>query len=413
MFSNQQNTNDTRKQIDQKAFLFGLISVFLSGVGFTIVSPVIPFLIQPYISNPAHQALVVTVLTSVYAICVFLAAPGLGALSDRFGRRFVLLICLLGSSIGYTVFGLGGALWILFLGRIIEGFTGGTIGTIFAYFSDITPTEERTKYFGWISAATGVGVVFGPTIGGLLAHFGYAIPMFAGAFVTFLNFLFGYFFMPESLAKENRLTTIPASRLNPFIQLKNILSIKQVSRLLFAGFLLWIPNGAFQAVFSQFTIDAFHWQPTVIGLVFSIIGIQDIFSQSVIMPRLLKWLTDHQIVILGMGAEIIGYLLIAGSAIFRQPSLFIVGMFLFGFGDSIFGPSFNGLLSKAVTQQEQGRVQGGSQAIQSLARVIGPLIGGQLYVSLGHSAPAIMGILLIFCAILVMYQTIQTVIVNH
>ena len=388
------------------------MSVFLCGIGFSIITPVVPFLVQPYISNPKDQAIVVTLLTSVYAACVFFAAPGLGALSDRYGRRPLLLVCLLGSAIGYLVFGIGGALWVLFAGRIIEGITGGSISTIFAYFADITPREQRTKYFGWISAIAGVGAAIGPTVGGLLARFGYSVPMYCGAVITLLNFIYGMLYMPESLNKDNQLKEIPIVRLNPFTQLLNVLSIKNLKRLLISAFLLWIPNGALQAVFSQFTIDTFHWEPAIIGLMFSIMGVQDILSQGFIMPRLLLKLSDAQIAILGMISEIMGYSLIAASALFSFYPFFIAGMFIFGFGDSIFGPSFNGMVSKSVDSSEQGRVQGGSQSIQALARIIGPITGGQIYVSLGHAAPAFMGMLLIAAAIPVLYRgtrvTIET-----
>lgn len=401
------NLNDEQNKeqpVDKHALLFGLIAVFLCGIGFSIIAPVVPFLVQPYTSNPGEQAIVVTLLTSVYAVCVFFAAPALGALSDKYGRRPLLLLCLLGSAVGYLVFGIGGALWVLFAGRIIEGITGGSISTIFAYFADIIPREQRTKYFGWMSAIVGVGTVIGPTVGGLLAKFGYAVPMYFGAGITLLNVIYGYFFMPESLAKNNRLKEIALVRLNPFTQLASVLSLKNLKRLLIAAFLLWIPNGALQAVFSQFTMDTFHWQPALIGLMFSIIGIQDIISQGLIMPRLSVKLSDKQIAMLGMGAEVIGYSLIAASALVSFYPLFIAGMFMFGFGDSIFGPSFNGMLSKSVDASEQGRVQGGSQSIQALARIIGPVIGGQIYVSLGHAAPACMGVILITGAILVLVE---------
>ncbi|OME86605.1 tetracycline resistance MFS efflux pump [Paenibacillus sp. FSL A5-0031] len=402
------NKQNTEQSVDKHALLFGLISVFLCGIGFSIIIPVVPFLVQPYTSNPGEQAIVVTLLTSVYAVCVFFAAPVLGALSDKYGRRPLLLICLLGSAIGYFVFGIGGALWILFAGRIIEGITGGSISTIFAYFADIIPVEQRTKYFGWVSAVVGVGTVIGPTLGGLLAKFGYAVPMYFGAIITLLNVVYGYFFMPESLDKKNRLKEITFVRLNAFTQLANLLSMKNINRLLISAFLLWIPNGSLQAVFSQFTMDSFSWKPALIGLMFSIMGVQDIISQGFIMPKLLKKRSDKQIATLGMVSEIIGYSLIAASALFSFYPLLIAGMFIFGFGDSIFGPSFNGMLSKSVDSSEQGRIQGGSQSIQALARMIGPIIGGQIYVSFGHAAPAFMGMILIAVAIQVMYLHQQT-----
>ncbi len=398
------NEHNIEQTIDKNALTFGIISMFLCGLGFTIVAPVIPFLVQPYTRTPGEQAIVVTLLTSVYAVCVFFAAPALGALSDKYGRRPILLVCLVGSAIGYLVLGIGGAIWILFAGRIIDGITGGDISTILAYFADIIPPKQRTKYFGWMSAVVGVGTVIGPTLGGLLAKFGYSVPMYFGATITLLNVIYGFFFMPESLHKNNRLKEITFVRLNPFTQLANILSMKNLKRLLVSAFLLWIPNGSLQAVFPQLIMDTFSWKPALIGLMFSIIGFQDIISQSLIMPKLLIKLSDKQIAILGMFSEIIGYSLIAASALFSFYPLFIVGMFIFGFGDSIFGPSFNGMLSKSVDSSEQGRIQGGSQSIQALARMIGPIIGGQIYVSLGHAAPAFMGIILIIAAIAVLYK---------
>ena len=399
-----QTASKTEKNLDKHALLFGLISVFLCGIGFSIIMPVVPFLVQPYISNPEEQALVVTLLTSVYAACVFLAAPVLGALSDKHGRRPLLLICLFGSAIGYLVFGIGGALWVLFAGRIIEGITGGSISTIFAYFADIIPKEQRTKYFGWVSAVAGAGTIIGPTIGGILAKFGDTVPIYFGAIITLINVVYGIKYMPESLEKNNRLKEITFVRLNPFVQLANILSMKNLKWLLVSAFLLWIPNGSLQAIFTQFTMDTFSWKPALIGLMFSILGFQDIVSQSFIMPKLLIKLSDKQIAILGMVSEIIGYSFIAASALFSLYPLLIAGMLMYGFGDSIFGPSFNGMLSKSVSSSEQGRIQGGSQSIQALARMIGPILGGQIYVSLGHAAPAFMGMILIVAAIAVFYK---------
>ena len=407
--SNTHHSPPIEPPVNKHALRFGLISVFLCGLGFSIIAPVVPFLVQPYVQSSADQAIMVTLLMSVYAFCVFLAAPVLGALSDKYGRRPILLLCLLGSAIGYLIFGIGGALWLLFVGRIVEGITGGSISTIFAYFADIIPAQQRTKYFGWLGAIVGVATVMGPTLGGILAKFDYTFPLYFGAMITLLNMLYGLFFMPESLSQHQRQSQLTLKKLNPFAQLVSLLSTKYLSRLLLSAFLLWIPNGSLQAIFSQLTIDTFHWKPILIGLMFSILGIQDIIAQGLIMPQLLKKYNDQQIATLGMITEIIGYGLIAVSVGLAYYPLFIAGMFVFGCGDSIFVPSFNGMLSKSVDASEQGRVQGGSQSIQALARMIGPLIGGQIYILLGHTAPAWMGMILILLGILVLHKGVKVI----
>ncbi|GGC97445.1 MFS transporter [Enterococcus wangshanyuanii] len=394
--------------INKHALIFGFTTVFLTGLGLTIVSPVLPFLVSDYTKDPSKQATIVTSLMSVYALAVFIVAPILGSLSDRYGRRPVLILSLLGSALGYVIFGISGALWVLFLGRIIEGATGGEISAIFAYFADITPESERTKYFGWISALVGVGTTLGPIIGGTLATFGHRVPMYAGAVVTLLNAAYGYFFMPESLVRSKRTPKLKVKQLHPFGQLSNSFSLLSIKWLLLTGFLVWLPNGSLQAIFSQFSIDTFAWQPVLIGLTFSIIGILDIFSQAFIMPRLLKIMPDKTIALVGMISELVGYFFIALSALTAHSGCFLLGMIFFGLGDSVFGPSFNGMLSKSVSASEQGQIQGSAQSMQALARVIGPLIGGQLYAVFSHAAPAFMGIFLIgFAAFVLRISTIK------
>ncbi|MDR0846102.1 MAG: MFS transporter [Lactobacillales bacterium] len=396
------NTTTTEEAVDKHALVFGLISAFLCGLGFTVVAPVLPFLVKPYVSSDSQQALMVTFLVSVYAFCVFFAAPAFGALSDKFGRRPILIFCLLGSSLGYLTFGIGGALWVLFVGRIIEGITAGEIGTIFAYFADIIPASQRTKYFGWLSATVGLATIMGPSIGGLLAHFDNRLPLFAGAVVTLINALYGLFLMPESLAKDKRLDSIEISRLNPFSQLVKLLSMRNISYLLLSGFLVWLPNGSLQAICPQLSLDTFAWKPIMIGILFSVMGIQTIFSQAVIMPRLLKRFNDQQIARIGLSAGVIGYALLGVATLAVQPVLFFVGIFVFAFSNAIFGPAFNGMLSKSVSASEQGRVQGGSQAIQALALMFGPLLGGQLYILISHSAPSFTGAILVLIAIIIL-----------
>lgn len=399
------NTKSIEQTVNKNALIFGLISVLLYGIGFGLTAPVVPFLVQPYVKSPGNQAIVVALLTFIYAVCVFLAAPGLGALSDRYGRRPILILCLLGSAAGYLIFGIGGALWVLFLGRIIDGLTGGNISTILAYFADITPADQRTKYFGWAGAAAGAGSIIGPSLGGLLANFGYSTPMYFGAIITLLNVFYGAIYMPESLSKDRRLDIISFARLNPFTQLASIFSINNLKWIFIAIFLLGVPSGSLQTLFSQFAKDTFKWDPAIIGVMFSILGALDIITQSLIMPKLLMKLKASQIAVLGMVSETIAYALIAVSGIFSYFPAFIAGTIVFGFGDAIFGPAVNGITSSAVSSEEQGRIQGGSQSVQALTRIIGPILGGGLYVSLGHYAPAVMGIILVAAAVAAMHKS--------
>ena len=391
-------------KINKHALTFGLITTFLTGLGFTIISPVVPFMVAPF-ANAHDQALIVTSLMAIYALCTFFAAPALGSLSDRFGRKPILLISLAGSALGYLIFGLAGSLWMLFLGRIIDGLTGGNIVILFAYFADITDEENRTKVFGWTAAAVGVGTISGPTVGGLLAHFGNSVPFYFGALISIANLLYGAFVMNESLPETHRTRNFSLKQLNPFTQLFQLLRMKNLNRLLFAGILLWLPNGALQAIISQFSLDSFAWTPVLIGLAISIMGLMDILTQIFIMPRLLKLANEDKLIRLALVCEIIAYLLFALSAFSKMWAFFILAMFIFAFGDSIFGTAFNGKLSKSATSSEQGKLQGGSQALQALARVIGPLIGGQIYISLGHFAPALMGFIFLIIALLVLSKT--------
>ncbi len=370
----------------------GLISVFLCGIGFTIIAPVTPFLVAPYVRDSSQQAFVISALTAVYAACVFLAAPVLGAFSDQVGRRPILILCLFGGGLGYLLFGIGGALWVFFLSRVIEGITGGSISTLYAYFSDSTAPDQRTKYFGWMSAVAGAGTALGPVIGGGLAHFDYAVPMFVGALVSIVNGVYAWLCLPESLPKSSR-RKASLKAINPIRQFRYIFTDTGIRRIVFTAFLLWLPAGGLQAVFSQFTIDSFAWSPMLIGLMFSLIGIQDILAQSFLMPWLLKQMSESAILRWGIIGEVSGYCLICLSGFFAAPILFVFGLLLYGMGDAIFAPAYNGSLSKLVDQKDQGKVLGSSQGMQSLARVIGPLLAGQLYVWFAPVAPAVLGII--------------------
>ena len=364
-----------------------LVMVFLNTMGMTVIGPVIPFLVQPYLTDSATLATTVAWLTSVYAICQFAAAPGLGALSDRYGRRPILLLCLAGSSIGYILFGLGGALWVLFLGRIIDGITGANFSILFAYIADRTPPEGRGAFFGRVGAVAGMGFLLGPAIGGFAARWGNAAPAYLAGAITLLAIGWGVVLLPESLPPERRSAGIALPALNPLSQLLRLIGMPNLRWLLLAGFCYGFPFAALQATFGVYTIELFKFDPQTIGLPSLLIGATDMLVPGVLVGRLLPRFGEARVATAGFVGVAAGYLLLA--SVFAWPSIVLltIAIVVFAGSGGLVEPSLAGLLSRAAGQQAQGAVQGGSQSVNSLALMIGPIWAGWLYTRLGPPTP--------------------------
>lgn len=389
-----------KKTSKRKIVFFLAVVAFLNTMGFTIIGPVVPFMTRQYLGNPNDLAVVVGWLLSIYGICQMIAAPGLGLLSDRYGRRPVIFICLLGSAIGYLLFGLGGALWMLFLGRIIDGLTGGNFSVLFAYVADITEPEERGKYFGIFGGISGVGFIVGPAIGGLLANVSYSMPFLVAAGVTLLNLAWGFFFLPESLNKEHRLTTMRLRDLNPLAQLGTVFNMANLRWLLLAGFFYAFPFAILQANLTILMRDSLGWNATDAGLVSTLVGVVDILVQGVLVGKLIDIFGDIKV---GIGALVlvaISYLLLGSIALIASPILLIAGVILFSGSGGLVENALRGLTSRAVGPKQQGLVGGASQSMQSLALILGPILGGVLYAQFGHATPYWSGALIIGLAIL-------------
>jgi DHA1 family tetracycline resistance protein-like MFS transporter len=245
---------------------FILLTMFLSTAGFTIIIPILPFLIGRYIPS-SQDALWFGLVLAVYSLCQFLSAPTLGAISDRIGRRPILIVSLAGSFIGYIVTGIGGALWVLFLGRIIDGLTGGNISTIYAYIADLVQGKDRGRYYGYLGAAGGAGFIIGPVIGGFVGNYSLTLPLFIAAGVAVLTALCGIFILPESLTKENRAKKFEWTHANPLFQFKDLFTLKDVRWMILLGFLFFFPLTGFQGNFSVFVKDIFQYGPLGIGSV--------------------------------------------------------------------------------------------------------------------------------------------------
>ena len=369
------------QSIPKNALSFILLTAFLNMMGIGIIIPVIPFLVGQYIPGGNGNAIAFSVglLTSLYSLCQFLAAPGLGMLSDRFGRRPILLISLLGSAVGYFLLGIGGSLWMLYLGRIIDGLTGGNISTIFAYIADLTQPKDRAKYYGLIGGAMGFGFLIGPALGGLVSTISLSAPLYLAALITLINIVWGYGSLPESLTHEHRLEKFEWNHLNPFGHFEKVLSHKELRQLLFISFLYYLPFAALQGNMNVLLKDTLHWNPINIGFLFLIIGGIDIVTQGFLIRKFLTWFKEIKLVIVGFICVTAGFICNTLVPFFPLPVITILGTAVFAFGGGLAEPALSGLISHTVDAREQGRVQGANQSMQSLARVIGPIVAALLY----------------------------------
>ncbi|HEX2916502.1 MAG TPA: MFS transporter [Chloroflexia bacterium] len=388
-----------------KALLFLIGIMFLNGLGFCVIGPVVPFIVKDYISNPDDLGAVIGWLTAVYAICQIVVAPALGLLSDRYGRRPVLLFCLLGSAIGYVMFGLGGGLAILFASRIIDGLTGGNFSVAFAYVADTTAPEERPKVFGKVGAVTGVSFIIGPVIGGLAAKISLSAPLYLAAGLTVLALIWGYFFLPESLHHSTKRDQLALRELNPFAQLGAVVRLKNLQPLLALGMLYAFPFAVLTTNFGVLIIDSLHWDATSIGLVSLSIGVMDVVVQGWLFGKLLPRFGASKLITAGLVLQAVAYGLIGLIALVPSTLLLLAGTTVYAFSSGLVEPALAGLTSQAVGPDQQGLVGGASQSLQSLMRVLGPLWVGYIYTQFGHATPYWLNIVFVALGILMMLVT--------
>lgn len=366
------------EKVKRRVLWIMIAIVLLNSIGMTIVFPLLPFLLGEYL--PDSQIVVgMSTLMSVFALCTFFAAPVFGALSDRYGRKKILIISLLGSVAGYILFGVGGALWVLFMGRIIDGLTAGNISTMFAYISDTTEPAERTKWFSYIGAASGIGFMIGPAFGGWLGTISISLPFFTTAGFILLSMFCVMAFLPESLPAEKRSKSISLQSINLATHFKDIFSLKEARRLLILGAFFAIGMGIYQNNMNIFLKDIFHWGPALIGSILTLVGICDIISRAIVLPYMLKKFSERSIGITGLAGVSSGLGLIFVSSFFPHAYLIVASVIFITLGEGLFEPSLNGNLSKSVSDNKQGKLQGVNQSLQSLYRILIPLAAAAIY----------------------------------
>jgi DHA1 family tetracycline resistance protein-like MFS transporter len=403
-----------KKNRSQLIFIFLTVFVDLLGVG--IVLPLLPFYVKLIEeSSPAwmanNHALIVGALTASFSLFQFLFAPILGGLSDRFGRRPVLLLSLIGAGCAYLLFGLADSfaplgatavLAVLFVSRIVAGITGGSISTAQAYIADITPPEERARGLGMLGAAFGLGFMIGPAVGGILSGISLSAPAFAAAALIFGNALFGYFKLPESLPAEARSAAMPD--LNPFRRLQSVVALDVIRPLLLGVLLLNFAFAGLQSNFSVFANERFGFGPSQIAFVFAFIGLMAVIMQGFLIRKLVPLFGEARLALAGLVLMAIGFALVAvvPAGWMLYPALGVMSI-----GSGMATPSLTSLISRRVSAREQGSVLGGTQALTSLTMIVGPLFAGLIFDLIGPASPYLAGTALIGAAAAVLAAALR------
>jgi DHA1 family tetracycline resistance protein-like MFS transporter len=361
------------------AMLFIFITILIDVTGLGIIIPVMPSLISELTGIPLAQVQEFSpmsgALMATYAIMQFVFAPIVGGLSDKYGRRPVLLGSLLGFGIDYLFLAFAPTLGWLFLGRGIAGMLGASFSTAGAYIADISETpEDRGKNFGMMGAAFGLGFVVGPALGGLLGDMGSRMPFMVSAGLSLINCLYGFFVLPESLKPENK-RKFEWKRANPFGTLKQLWQYKIVAGLLFSLGFIYISMHAVQSNWSMYTIKKFLWGPKEIGISLAVIGIATAIVQGGLIRAIIPRLGQQRSVYFGLGMYALGFVLFAFAS---QGWMMYAFTFVYCLG-GICGPAMQGIMAGTVPPNAQGELQGGFTSLMSLTSIFGPIIMSQLF----------------------------------
>ena len=366
----------------------------------TIVFPVMPFIVKSYVGDPGQIALWAGILDAVYAACSLVAGPFLGALSDRIGRKPVLVVSLIGGALGWLVLGVGGALWVLLVGRMIAGLTAGDMSVGFAYMADITAPEDRARRYGLAGAVAGVATLIGPAIGGLLAPIDLAAPLFISAGLSALTALIAFGLLPESLPAERRTAGLEMSQLNPFRTIAGALGRPSLRPLLLAFGLMGFALAILATSVPVFALDVLGWGPTQVGLLLSAVGVTDIIIQGGLLGVLLRHLGERRVVILGLGSiGVASAALVFVGWLAPVPVLLVAATLLFAASEGGTGATLQGMLSQATGEDEQGWLAGSMSAIGSITQLVGPILAGVLYAQVSRTAPYILIVLVAVVAV--------------
>jgi DHA1 family tetracycline resistance protein-like MFS transporter len=365
--------------------VFVLITLFIDVLGIGLVIPILPRLVQSLLGGAVVEAsFVYGLLVSLYAVMQFFCAPVLGALSDRFGRRPVILLALVGLGCDYVLLSFAPTIWFLVLGRIIAGVFGATYTPAGAYIADVSPPEKRAANFGLMGVAFGLGFIAGPLLGGLLGETNLHLPFMVCAGLTFLNFLFGLLVMPESLRPENR-RALQIGQMNPFGALRAVWRYRSVAVILPVFAAAQLAQQGLQTVWVPYTTYRYGWSVAGVGLSLAIVGLLSAFSQGVLVGPLVGRFGEKRTLMGSLMVAVVGMLLF-GLAAQGWMMYAVVAVYCLGLG--LLNPSVQGLLSRAMPANEQGLLQGAMTSVMTSAAIVGPLIAnGSFALFISPGAP--------------------------
>jgi MFS transporter, DHA1 family, tetracycline resistance protein len=366
----------------QPGIPFILVTVFLDTLAFGFVIPVLPALVATMTPDKHSQAYWYGLLLGSFGLAQFFSAPLLGAMSDRWGRRTVLLISIFGLGLNFLITAVSPWLWLLLVSRLIGGASGAAFTVAGAYVADVTPQEQRSRSFGLLGAMFGLGFICGPILGGLLSPYGLRVPYFAAASFSLLNLVYGFFILPESLPADRR-SAIDFAKANPFAALIALTKVQGIGSLVWVVVLTAFPQFLLQSTWVLYTTFRFGWGPRENGYSLFIVGIAAALGQTVMLRILLRSLGDVRTALFGLASSSIAYVLY-GLATQGWMMYAIILANLCGFAA---GPSLQGIVSKAVDPRHQGITLGSLNSISSIMGVVAPLVGAPILAAVSGLGP--------------------------
>jgi DHA1 family tetracycline resistance protein-like MFS transporter len=368
-------TTDTSRAPRQAAFAFIFVTVLLDMLALGMVIPVLPKLIESFLGgDTARASEMVGVFATVWALMQFCFSPVQGALSDRFGRRPVILVSNFGLGLDYILMALAPNLIWLFVGRVISGMCAASISTAFAYIADVTPPEQRSARFGMLGAAFGVGFVVGPAVGGVLGALDPRLPFWAAAAFSLLNGLYGLLVVPESLPADRRMP-LAWRRANPVGSLMLLRTHRELYGLAAANFLAQMAHVALPTVFVLYAGYRYGWGERAVGFTLALVGVCAVIVQGGLVGRFVKHLGERGTLVTGLVFGAIGF---AVYGIAPTGWLFCLGVPLMALW-GLASPTAGGLMSRHVSASEQGQLQGANASIQGIANLAAPVVFAMLF----------------------------------